>query len=196
MFYKSLAFMGQPLYEADLGSGGGEPTPEPTPNPEPPKDTMIPKNRFDEVNSKLKDALAKIDQFNAAESERQKQAEEQQRKQAEEQGKFQELYQEAQKQIDSYKKFEERTSQLETVINTMVETKLNTVPAEFHELIPSNLTAEQTLDWLNKAETKGLFKANEPQEIGKPFNHSNDKPKVDAKNMSALDKILSGLGGK
>jgi hypothetical protein len=168
----------------------------PTPNDPPKADPMIPKNRFDEVNSKLKEALTQIETFNAAETERQKQTEEQQRKQAEEQGKFQQLYQEAQKQVESYKKFEERTTQLETVITNMVETKLKAVPQEFHELVPENLTAEQTLDWLNKAEGKGLFKAPEPQEIGKPFNHSNDKPKVDSKNMSALDKILSGLGGK
>jgi ribonucleoside-triphosphate reductase len=80
----------------------------------------------------------------------------------------------------------------------MVKTRLSTIPEEFHDLIPANLSAERTLEWITKAETKGLFapKGSKSDEIGKPFNHSNEGPKVDTKSMSALDKILSGLGGK
>jgi seryl-tRNA synthetase len=185
------------FFEAEGGQAGGT-NPEPTStNPEPTKtENMIPKSRFDEINSKYKEMTEQLTKLQEAEANRQTQAEEQQRKQAEEQGKFQELYEKAQKDIESFKKFEERSTQLETVIKSMVDTKLKDIPAEFHDLLPANLSAEQTLDWLNKAETKGLFKKAEPQDIGKPFNHSNEGPKVDTKNMSALDKILSGLSGK
>jgi len=78
----------------------------------------------------------------------------------------------------------------------MVETKLETIPKELHDLVPTNLTPEAKLDWLNKAESKGLFGTlkTEVKEVGKPSNKSNEQPKVDKANLSPLDKILAGLG--
>jgi seryl-tRNA synthetase len=161
-------------------------------------DNMIPKNRFDEINNKYKDLLTQIQDFQRLESERQKEAEVNARKKAEEQGEFQRLYEETNKKLEDAKKYEDRSSQLEKVINSMVETRLTSIPKEFHDLIPDNLSAEKTLEWITKAETKGLFTVKGPKsdEIGKPFNHSNEGPKVDTKTMSALDKILSGLGSR
>lgn len=56
----------------------------------------------------------------------------------------------------------------------MVDEKMKVVPKELADLIPTNLTAPQTLDWLNKAEAKGLF-GSQVKEIGKPMNHSTEK---------------------
>lgn len=185
----------KPMFEADGGQGGagssdGEPSPTSEPKAEPKTENMIPKSRFDEINNKYKEVLEKLQSYEAAEAEREK-------KLKEEQGKFQELYETANKELGTYKetttKYETRVKELEAVIETLVKNKLETVPKEFHDLIPSNLTAEQTLEWLSKAEAKGLFAKSEPKEIGKPMNHSNETPKVDKANMSPLDKILAGL---
>lgn len=183
-------------FAADTGIEGGAPDEIKAPIVDEPKDNMIPKTRFDEINSKYKEMVEKMSAIESAESERQKQLEEDKKRQAEEQGKFQELYQTAQKELEGYKVYEERTKALEGVIVGMVETKLTAVPKELHDLVPTNLTSEQTLDWLNKAESKGLFgkKEESPKEIGKPSNHSTDKPKIDKAELSALDKIIAGLG--
>lgn len=157
-------------------------------------DPMIPKSRFDEVNSKYKELSEKVAEFERLQQE---QSEAQAQKELEakkEQGKFEELYSNSQKELESYKQFETRSKELESVITGMVETKLKSVPEEMHDLIPTNLSAEQTLDWIGKAESKGIFGKPEVKEIGKPSNKDQSAPKVDKSNMSPLDKILSGLG--
>jgi predicted nuclease with TOPRIM domain len=177
-----------------------EVTPEevkaPEVTPEQKSDPMIPKTRFDEVNAKYKELAEKVAQFEEAEAKAKADAEAKELQAKQEQGKFEELYQESQKELDSFKAYETRAKELETVITGMVETKLNDVPKEMHDLIPTNLSAEQTLDWLNKAEAKGLFGTgkSDVKEIGKPSNKSNEAPKVDKANLSPLDKILAGIG--
>lgn len=171
-----------------------EPVVEPTTTPEPVKDQMIPKTRFDEVNAKYKEMLSKMDAIEKAEAERKKEAELKELEAKKEQGKFEELYLNSQKELETLKLSQSRATELETVINGMVETKLKAVPEEMKDLIPANLTAEATLDWLNKAESKGLFGKAEVKEIGKPSNKSTETPKVDKANLSPLDKILAGLG--
>lgn len=173
---------------ADQGQAGGEGQKQSTEN-------MIPKSRFDEINSKYKEMAEQLAKFQEAEAQRQKELEQKELEQKKEQGKFEELYNGLQKELESYKAYEARSKELEGLINGMVESKLQAVPKEMHDLVPTNLTPEATLDWLNKAEAKGLFgKAPEVKEVGKPSNKSNEAPKVDSTKMSALDKILSGLG--
>jgi hypothetical protein len=155
---------------------------------------LIPKSRFDEVNAKYKEMAAKMAEIEKADTER-KQAEEQAALEAKkEQGKFEELYQNALKELDVLKQTQSRATELETVINSMVQTKLEAIPEEMQDLVPANLTAEATLDWLNKAESKGLFAKPEVKEIGKMSNKGNEGPKIDNANISAFDKILAGLG--
>ncbi|MGE7976609.1 hypothetical protein ACQKOK_27870 [Bacillus cereus] len=170
------------------------PTTEPPVTPEPPKETMIPKTRFDEVNTKLKEMADKVASFEKLQADAQAEAERKELEAKKEQGKFEELYLNSQKELDTLKQSQSRATELETVINGMVETKLKAVPEEMKDLIPANLTAEATLDWLNKAESKGLFGKAEVKEIGKPSNKSTETPKVDKANLSPLDKILAGLG--
>ena len=63
---------------------------------------------------------------------------------------------------------------IEELITKLVETKLGQVPEEYKELIPDNLDLTQKLNWLDKAEAKGLFNKVEKKkpnvEIGKPMN--------------------------
>lgn len=195
MFVKRL----QPMFNADGGSAGGsvDPVTPVTPvTPDPKPETMIPKTRFDEVNSKLKEMADKVTAFEKAQADAKAVADQKELDAKKEQGKFEDLYLNTQKELDTYKTYEGRTKDLETLIQGMVATKLEAVPKEMVDLVPSNLTVEQTLEWLNKAESKGLFGTGkaEPKEIGKPSNKSNEAPKVDAVKLSALDKILSGLG--
>lgn len=67
-----------------------------------------------------------------------------------------------------------RLKEYEELITKLVETKLGQVPEEYKELIPDNLDLTQKLNWLDKAEAKGLFNKVEKKkpnvEIGKPMN--------------------------
>lgn len=131
---------------------------------------MIPKHRFDEVYSQMKALKEQLDAMNAAKAE-------QERKELEATNQFKTLYEQTNSEYEQYKQtaaaFETKATQYEAVIDSMVDTKLKAIPAEYHDLIPANLTAVEKLDWLNKAETKGLFKAQEQvgkTPIGQPIN--------------------------
>lgn len=67
-----------------------------------------------------------------------------------------------------------KIKEYEELINKLVETKLEQIPEEYKELIPDNLDLTQKLNWLDKAEAKGLFNKVEKKkpnvEIGKPMN--------------------------
>ena len=74
----------------------------------------------------------------------------------------------------------------EDLISNLIETKLKDVPEEYKELIPDNLTLKQKLNWLEKAEAKGLFNKEEKKkpnvEIGKPLNV--EAPAVDTSKLT------------
>lgn len=74
----------------------------------------------------------------------------------------------------------------EELISNLIETKLKDVPEEYKELIPDNLNLKQKLNWLDKAEAKGIFHKEEKKkptvEIGKPLNV--DVPQVDTSKLS------------
>ncbi|AND39612.1 hypothetical protein [Cytobacillus oceanisediminis] len=138
-----------------------------TKKPDENKEHMIPKSRFDEVNQRYKDIQAKMDQFLAEKADAEK-------KSQEEQGKFQELYESTSKEFSEVKsQFESvqnRAKELEGVVNSLLESKLKGIPEEFHDLIPGNLTPEGKLDWINKAEEKGLFGKQPQQPVGEMTN--------------------------
>jgi ribonucleoside-triphosphate reductase len=150
------------------------------------QEIMIPKTRFDEINKKYKDLADKVAEFEKVKQETEK-------KKAEELGEFEKLYKETSKEIDGYKskstQAEERAKHLETVVNELIENKLKDVPDEFKELIPDGMSAEEKLAWINKAESKGLFKkATGTVEIGKPMNFG--APNIDVNALSAKEKLL------
>ncbi|MGF9741589.1 hypothetical protein ABEX38_29920 [Priestia megaterium] len=190
------------------GAGGGQVEPKVNQDPQgqtgdpaqvEPKsnqESMIPKSRFDEVNTKMKAMEQQIAEFTRLQAEAQKAEEVKALEAKKEQGKYQELYEKATQDLESFKPYETRAKELETLINGMVEQKLTAVPEEMKDLIPSNLTPEATLEWLSKAEAKGLFGKAEVKEIGEPSNRQQQEPKVEKGKMSALDLIISGLGKK
>lgn len=74
----------------------------------------------------------------------------------------------------------------EDLVTNLIDTKLKDVPEDFKELIPDNLTLKQKLNWLEKAEAKGLFNKEEKKkpnvEIGKPMNV--EAPSVDTSKLT------------
>jgi hypothetical protein len=157
-----------------------------------PTDHMIPKSRFDEVNQKFKDVQAKLDAILAEKQETERKAQE-------EQGKYQELYENTSKEFTQvktqYESVETRAKELEGVINGLLETKLSTIPEDYHDLIPGNLTPEQKLDWINKAETKGLFGKREQKPIGEASNPSHAQS-FDLNTLSPVQLLKAGYGSK
>ena len=75
----------------------------------------------------------------------------------------------------------------ESLLKTVIDGKMQNVPEQYHELIPANMGLKEKLEWLEKAESKGLFNKQEKEnpaiEIGKPMNV--EVPKVDTSKMSA-----------
>jgi hypothetical protein len=159
------------------------------------QDHMIPKTRFDEINSKYKEVQTKLDEFLKQQSD--KQLEEQKQK-----GEFEKLYNETKENFDKtnteFEGAKSRVEQLEGIIGTMLETKLTEVPEEFHDLIPANLTVEGKLEWIANAQAKGLFgtkedKSNKP--LGQSTNQTNDK-EVDTSKMSIGELFKAAYGRK
>lgn len=74
----------------------------------------------------------------------------------------------------------------EDLVTNLIDTKLKDVPEDYKELIPDNLSLKQKLNWLEKAEAKGLFNKEEKKkpniEIGKPMNV--DAPSVDTSKLT------------
>lgn len=153
---------------------------------------MIPKSRFDEINSNYKTVKAQLDQILAEKAAAEKEAQEKQ-------GKFQELYENTSKEYGDFKaKYESvegRAKELETVINGLLETKLEAIPQDYHDLIPSNLTPESKLDWINKAEAKGLFGKKEQKPIGDTTNPSHAQS-FDLNSLSPVQLLKAGYGSK
>jgi seryl-tRNA synthetase len=156
------------------------------------QEKFIPKSRFDEVNQRFKDVQSQLDQLLAEKAAAEKQAQE-------EQGKFQELYETTSQEFTQvktqYESVETRAKELEGVINGLLDTKLSTIPEDFHDLIPANLTPEAKLDWISKAETKGLFGKKEQKPIGEASNPSHAQS-FDLNTLSPVQLMKAGYGSK
>lgn len=78
------------------------------------------------------------------------------------------------------------SGEYEALLTAVIEAKLESIPQEYKELIPSGSLKEQ-FDWLNKAEKANLFKPYETKpatvEIGKPLQV--EVPKVDTTKLGA-----------
>lgn len=158
------------------------------------QENMIPKTRFDEVNSKFKEVQ---EQLNALLKEREDKELEQKQKN----GEFEELYKSTLSEVETLKQSQERAQALEGLISEMVDAKLSEIPEELHEIIPDGMTPEQKLSWITKAQSKGLFgvqKQSNPKEdqpLGDSTNDNNDKH-VDVSKMSAMELFMSAYGRK
>ena len=151
---------------------------------------MIPKSRFDEINNAYKEMKTQIEELEVARITKET-------KDAEAKGEFENLYKSAQTELESkaseYATTSQRVEALEGVIGELLETKLNTIDKEYHDLIPAGMQPEQKLAWVNMAEAKGIFgtqKVNEP--LGERTNPNGNESSIDTKDLSPLQKMLSG----
>lgn len=154
------------------------------------KEIMIPKSRFDEINEQKKAAQDELNKI--------KQAQEQAKiDQQKEQGKFEDLYNQASEEVQKFKgNFEQantRVEQLEGVITSMLETKLESIPKEYHDLIPDNLSPEAKLDWISKADAKGLFVDKSKTPVG---GLTNPTKQTDMENMTHSQLLAMGYSNK
>src|SRR5690606_6377506 len=130
------------------------------------KEIMIPKERFDEVNVKYKEVAGQLTELQKAKQDMEAQLEEIKKAEEAKKASVAEVTTKLEEQVKSY----------QSVIESMVEAKIQTIPEDMQDLIPEGLTTEQRLSWLNKADEKGLFKKKVAQvEIGKPLNHSSEQ---------------------
>lgn len=137
------------------------------------EDLMIPKTRFDSVNTKYKETKKELEDLNNIYKELE--------------GKSFEL-------ADALDKAQARNQALEKVIQTLVDAKLSKIPEEYHDLIPENLSVEEKLDWITKAEEKGLFSSAINvgiMRIGQPTNPSKQQTK-DMSKFSPFQLLTMG----
>lgn len=91
----------------------------------------------------------------------------------------------------------DQVKEYESLIEGLVETKMEQVPEEYRDLIPENLTLPQKLDWINKLESKGLFNKEEKKkpevEVGKPLN--TDAPAVNMEKLTIGQKLAMAYSG-
>jgi hypothetical protein len=161
-------------------AGAGEPNNKGGAEPNNP----IPYDRFKKVNDEKNDLKEKYEALI-----KQQQDDDLQKKQ--EQGQFEELYKTASSELETFKQqfqsADEKIKEYEGVINGLLTSKLELIPEEFHELIPDNLSTQQKLDWINKAEEKKLFtKKNSPLGNATNFNQSQN---IDVSKMNSLEKM-------
>lgn len=196
----SLLPLNLQFFAADNGSEGanGADTPaeaqntaEKAPEEQKQQEHMIPKSRFDEINEKYKGLQAQLDSM----QDEKQQAEV---KAKEEDGEFKTLYETTSQEFAEFKKqfesVETQKQELEGVISELLTSKLKSVPAEYHELIPENLTVSQKLAWVDKAEQKGMFSTRKVEEpIGGATNPSINT-KVDANKLNGIQKLTMGYG--
>lgn len=79
-------------------------------------------------------------------------------------------------------------TEYEAMINGIIESKLEAIPEKLKELVPNNLGLKEKLEWINKAESNGLFKQEKQApdvEIGKPLNPKNPQQNIDTTKLSA-----------
>lgn len=154
---------------------------EPTPEPKP--EVMIPKDRFDEVNKKQKELSKQVKEMEEAKAAMAAQLEEMKKSSEETQASI----------LETTKKLEGQVNQYETVMTELVTTKLSAIPEDMRDLIPDGLSTEQKLAWINKAESKGLFKKQQTTvAVGTPLNHSSEVDKAErVRKMNPLQALAA-----
>lgn len=131
---------------------------------------FIPKSRFDDVNTKLKDALERLDAIDKQKEDSQKEAAKKETEAKEKAGQFESLYTEVKSDLDKtstdLNAKSQRVEVLESVVQELLDGKLKAIDKSFHDLIPEDMTVEQKLSWISKAESKGMFGTKEETPIG------------------------------
>ncbi|MGE6629603.1 hypothetical protein [Bacillus sp. NPDC077027] len=91
----------------------------------------------------------------------------------------------------------DQVKSLESVVQTILDTKMKGVPEELHGLIPEGDLVSR-LEWINKAEQSGIFNKQEKEknpnvEIGKPL-ELNQKNAKDVAKLSPQQKMANYFG--
>lgn len=122
------------------------------------------------------------------------------RKSQEEAGEYQTLYETTSKEFGEVKgKFEAietYNKELEGVIEGLLATKMQSIPKDFHELIPENLTIAQKLAWVDKAEQKGMFGGSKVEEPIGGSTNPKVKTQIDDSSMSSLQRMAFSYATK
>lgn len=154
---------------------------------------MIPKSRFDEVNTKYKDIQAKLDAITSEKLQAEI-------KSQEEAGEFKQLYettsQEFSEMRTQFEAVESLNKELTGVIQGLLETKLKSVPEEFHELIPENLSVAQKLAWVDRADQKGMFGGGKIEEPIGGMTNPTQSNVVDDNKLTPLQKMAMAFNTK
>ncbi|MCA1232021.1 MULTISPECIES: ribonucleoside-triphosphate reductase [Bacillus] len=93
--------------------------------------------------------------------------------------------------LEKYAEVEARRDVLEGTLTKIFDSKITGIPEEFRDLIPSDGPIEQRLDWVVKAEEKGLFASKAKTPLGKPSNPQPDTSEH-LSNLSPREMIRRG----
>ena len=155
------------------------------------QESMIPKHRFDEVYAQMKTFKEQLE-IMQAEKQAQEQAE------LEKTAQFETLYNQTKEELNTLKALAEsattKSTEYETLLSSMVDTKLANVPEELHDLIPANLSVIEKLDWINRAEAKGLLSKQQQAPIEQPVAATHLQ--TDFSNMSAMELFNMAYSSK
>ncbi|WP_286231307.1 hypothetical protein [Neobacillus mesonae] len=146
-------------------------------------DNMIPYARFKEVNDNYKTVKDQLDQLLKDKA----QADEDAKKK---QGEFESLYNDLKSKHDP---LEASFKQYEETFKSILNSRLETVPENYRDLIPNGSDLEK-LQWIENAMSKNLFKTNNTQSFGNqgnnpPNNNQNTVTKSQFVKMSYSDRV-------
>ena len=104
---------------------------------------MIPKQRFDEVNARMKEFEK---QLKAKEEALQKA----QRERLEEKEEYKTLYEKSTAELSEIKPLAEQVESWRETMETLYQAQIADIPEEYLSLIPEDLSVQQRLNWLAK----------------------------------------------
>lgn len=102
-------------------------------------------------------------------------------------------YEEAQGYKDKYEATQQSLEGHEQTLAQIAKDKIEQIPEEFQELVPEGTVQEQ-LEWISKAETKGLFGKTDPKSIGSSSRLNDpESNKMKQEDMTPMQKLTSGI---
>ncbi len=102
---------------------------------------MIPKARFDEVNTELKAARQKISEFETQLSDAEK-------KRLEAQGQWEQIAKSAAQEADTLKPYKGRAETYEALIQQSNEALIQRIPEDMRDIVPLKLPPHELFGWL------------------------------------------------
>ena len=104
---------------------------------------MIPKSRFDEVNTKMKEFEKELKASKKA-------LEDAQNDRLKEKEEYKELYEKSIKELNELKPIAEQVTTWKETMEALFEAQKAEIPEEMHSLIPEEMSVKQKLDWIAK----------------------------------------------